>query len=263
MPSLVDVQKKFAAAVWDDTTEAMAPLLCDERFSGARLFQIYRNNILISLGGALAAVYPVVQRLVGEGFFGYAADAFIRAHPPDSGNLHDFGAELAAFLAEFPACAEHGYLPDVARLEWAYHEVFHAAPAPAFDLAALSAVTPEQYGALRFGLSPATRLLASAYPLLAIWQANQPQAHDAVVDLNTGGVQLLVFRRALDVEFKILSPGEYALLAAWQAGAPLHDAGTAALDVEANFDLARCLQQHVALGTVTNIPTPSPSGAHP
>ncbi len=254
MPTLHDLQHDFLTAVFSQDNERSPAGIRDGRFSGARLFQIYRNNVYISLTAALAAVYPVVQRLVGEGFFKYAMDAFIRAHPPQSGNLHGFGAALAEFLAAFPACAELRYLPDVARLEWAYHAVFHAAAPPAFDPAALSAVASERYGALRFDFSPAARLIASAYPLLAIWQANQPDTQDVSVDLDAGGVQLLVFRRGLEVEFKLLSKGEYALLDAVVNGAALHAAGAAALDAEADFDLARYLQQHAALGTITNSP---------
>lgn len=256
MPTLRDLQHDFVAAVFDEGNTRVTGEIRDGRFDGARLVQIYRNNVFLSLTGALAAVYPVVQRLVGEGFFNYLADGFIRAHRPGSGNLHDFGTALAEFLAGFPACADHPYLADVARLEWAYHRVFHAA-APPFDLSALSAVPPEHYAALRFNLSPAARLIASDYPLLAIWRANQPGANDATVDLDAGGTRLLVFRRALEVEFKHLDNGEYALLDAMRNGATLEQASERAVEHEAGFDLARCLQQHVALGTLTNTSTRS------
>ncbi len=253
---LADLQRDFVAAVFDTDCERFPGEVRDGRFGGARLFQIYRNNVFLSLTGALAAVYPVVQRLVGEGFFNYLSDSFIRAHRPGSGNLHDFGAALAEFLAGFPACADHPYLADVARLEWAYHRVFHAA-APAFDLAALGAVPADEYGALRFDLSPAARLIVSDYPLLDIWRANQPGADDATVDLDAGGVRLLVFRRALEVEFKHLDPGEYALLDALRDGATLAEASERAVEAAADFDLASCLQQQVALGTLTNTSTQS------
>lgn len=256
MPTLRDLQRDFVVAVFDEGNERVTGEIRDGRFGAARLVQIYRNNVFLSLTGALAAVYPVVQRLVGEGFFNYLADSFIRAHRPRSGNLHDFGGALAEFLAGFPACAEYPYLADVARLEWAYHQVFHAA-APPFDLAALSAVPPERYGALCFNLSPAARLIDSGYPLLAIWRANQPGADETTVDLDAGDERLLVFRRALEVEFKLLAPGEYALLDALHNGATLAQASERGFEIAADFDLAHCLQQHVALGTLTNTSTQS------
>ena len=95
MQTLRELQHDFITALFDERNERAYAGICNGRFNGARLLQVYRNNIFISLTAALAAVYPVVQRLVGEGFFKYAADAFIRAHPPASGNLHDFGAGLA------------------------------------------------------------------------------------------------------------------------------------------------------------------------
>src|SRR5689334_10948952 len=43
----------------------------------ARRLQVYRNNLVVSLTAALEAVYPVVARLVGAGFFRQVARAFI------------------------------------------------------------------------------------------------------------------------------------------------------------------------------------------
>src|SRR5687768_16032631 len=105
--------------------------------AGERL-QVYRNNVFISLRQALADVYPVVQRLVGEEFFNQLARRFVREHPSRSGNLHDFGREFAGFLATLPDLTELPYLPDVAALEWALHEVFHEAEARPFDFSTLS-----------------------------------------------------------------------------------------------------------------------------
>src|SRR5689334_21117181 len=86
MLSLRERQRGFAAA-----------LLGTAAVPGG--LQVYRNNVFASLTEALAAVYPVVKRLVGEPFFNQLARRFIRRHPSRSGNLHDFGAELPAFIA--------------------------------------------------------------------------------------------------------------------------------------------------------------------
>jgi hypothetical protein len=65
----------------------------------------------------------------------------------------------------------------VARLEWAIDEANRAADSDlAADavLAALSQVPAEALPELRLGLEPSCRLVASAFPLLRIWQVNQP-----------------------------------------------------------------------------------------
>ncbi|MEK7711434.1 MAG: DNA-binding domain-containing protein, partial [Pseudomonadota bacterium] len=127
---LRDLQTDFAAAVFDERPEMSARVRAG-RFPAAQHLQVYRNNVVESLTGALCAVYPVVEKLVGDGFFRYAVHEYLRAHRPRSGNLHDFGDAFASFLSGFAPAAELPYLPDVARLEWAWHQAFHAADAPA------------------------------------------------------------------------------------------------------------------------------------
>lgn len=251
-PSLRELQQTFAAAVYEDTPAVLAHVR-DGLFPAARHVQVYRHNIFANLTDALAAAYPVVRRLVGEGFFEYAADGYIRRHPPRSGNLHDFGAPFAEFLAAFAPARELAYLPDVARLEWTWQEAYHAADAAALALDELAAVTPERYLGLVFHLHPSVRLLASAYPILRIWRVNQPDdAGDATVNLADGGVRLLVVRRGLDVVIEPLGAGDDALLRAFAAGQTLEQAGAAALAREPDYDLPAALRRHVARATIAD-----------
>ncbi len=252
MSTLPELQRGFAAAIFGEGDAAFAGQVRDGRFPGERLVQIYRNNTFASLTAALDAVYPVVARLVGEEFFRYAANQYIHAHPSTSGNLHDFGGRFAAFLATFAPAATLPYLPDVARLEWAYHRVFHAAEHGPLSPDRLAEVPPAQHGNLIFGLHPATRLLESDYPVLRIWQANQPGATDEQIDLGEGGDRLLVFRRGLEIEFKRLSHGEFVLLRAFSFERRFDEASATALEVEAALDLADILRQHGLLGTVAS-----------
>ncbi len=251
MPSLREVQERLAAALLADAPPPLAEI-ADGRFAAERLLQIYRNNVFVSLTGALAAVHPVVQRLVGEGFFQYAADGYIRHHPPARGNLHDFGESFAEFLASFEPAGTLAYLPDVARLEWLWHEAFHAPDAPPLALERLAQVPPAEYAALRFTLHPAARLLASPWPILRIWQANQESAAGEIapVSLDEGGVRLLIRRRELEVAIEPLGAGDHALLTAFRDGLTLAAATDAALAAEPDFDLPARLQYHVAGATV-------------
>jgi len=249
---LCDLQAEFAAAVFDEQPEMVARVRAG-RFPAAQHLQVYRNNVVESLTGALRAVYPVVDKLVGDGFFRYAAHEYLRAHRPRSGNLHDYGDAFANFLAGFTPAAALPYLPDVALLEWAWHQAFHAADAPVFDLARLGALPAEQHATLRFVLHPSARLLTSNYPIVRIFEINQEGYEgDTCVDLAEGGVQALVIRRALTVTVEPLAAGEAALLTVLAGQQTLNAAVDAAQAAQPDFDLTSALATHLRRGTLVD-----------
>jgi len=227
------------------------------RLAPQQRLSIYRHNLFDSLGAALAAVYPTVAQLVGEDFFRFAAHAYIRAHPSRSGNLHDFGAQLPAFLAQFEPARGLVYLADSARLDWAWHQVFHTTALPAADAAGvlgrIAALPDDLRLCLRLGWQPAALLLASPYPVLRIWQANQPGAEDQEVDLDVGGDCVLVAARRGEVVLERLGPAEHALLQALAGSAWLGDAVAAALALEAGFDVAGAIAHHLTAGTLVSL----------
>ncbi|HEY5682488.1 MAG TPA: DNA-binding domain-containing protein [Sulfuricaulis sp.] len=250
MPSLLELQREFSEGILHSAGPEFLQKVRPGRFAPERHFQIYRNNVFESLTSALKAVYPVTGRLVGEGFFRYAAASYIPLHRPESGNLHDFGEHFASFLAGFPPARELSYLPDVARLEWAMQESFHAGFGQPLALATLSSIPEREYGNLRFRLQPSARLLASSYPILRIWQVNQPDyAGDQTINLDEGGVKLLVIRHE-DVEILPLGEGDYSLLCAFAAGATFAQGAKAAMDAQRDFDLTGALARHVQQATL-------------
>lgn len=226
-------------------------MIAPGNFSGQRRLQIYRNNVFASLTEALRDVFPVVARLVGEGFFSYAAHEYIVLHPSRTGNLHDFGAFFSSFLQEFQPAQALPYLPDIATLEWAWHGVFHAADHPPLSLDDLAQVPPERYPALRFRMTPASRLVSSDYPILRIWQVNQEDfAGEQTVDLDSGGDKLLAVRPENQVVVLPLSDGEFELLNVLAGGDSLDRACEAALAVEENLDIPSYLRAHVLSGAL-------------
>ena len=254
MPKLRDLQLAFTQEVFEETGAGISQAIRANGLSGARRLQIYRNNMVSSLTGALQAVYPVIQRLVGEGFFAYAAHQYIHQHPSTSGNLHDFGCNFSEFLCTFEAVSTLTYLPDVAALEWAYHRVFHAAEHAPLDLTALAQIPQERHEELKFQLHPASRLLSSDYPILQIWQVNQDDyCGDQTVNLDQGGVDLLVIRRAnLDIQMQILEAGEFTLLQTLATGHSFGDACEQALATQPDFDVPASFQKHVVQYTLVD-----------
>lgn len=163
-PDHCAVQAAFHAGLW--VPEA------PEGFD-ARRFAVYRNNVQHGLSRALAARYPVIERLVGAPFFAAMARVFAAQHPPAHPVLLEWGEDFAGFLGTFPPVANLPYLPDVARLEWLRGVACHAADAPMADAAQLATIAPER---LVLTLAPCVQAFQSQHPAVSIWQINQPGA---------------------------------------------------------------------------------------
>ena len=215
-------------------------------FSDAQRFQIYHNNIFIGLRAALSGVYPVINKLVGDDFFQNVAREYIVRYPTSDGNVHEFGRAFPAFLGKFPGADDLQYLPDVARLEWAYHEIFHAQEAGVLNIQALASLDETASEHLRFHVSSSCRLLSSDYPLLKIWQANQQGSEDLAVDLDEGGVQLAVMRSGFDVVFRPLNKAVFALLDALSNNRLFADACAEAVAIDPDCDIGAILNDLIA-----------------
>ncbi len=254
MPVLRDMQAEFSANIFDreNPTRFMEQIRANG-LSADRRIQIYRNNVYASLTEALRAVHPVVHKLVGDGFFKYAANEYITHYPSSSGDLHDFGDRFSEFLAGFEPAQSLAYLSDVARMEWYYHEAYHAAEHRPIDLDELGSVSPDEHGRLRLHLHPSARLLQSDYPVLQIWQVNQDHYDgEHTVDLSTGGIHMLVFRPDREIEFHTLGAGEYTLLEYLAAEKSLSESVEHALSVDAQFQLDSVLRNFVQTKTLVD-----------
>jgi Putative DNA-binding domain len=171
MATLRDIQRDFARSLLVPGDGAALVHIADDRAGTAERFNIYRNNVTITLVGALRLVYPAVDKLVGSDFFDGAARAFIGQYPPRTACLDYYGDDFPDFLAAFPPAATLAYLADVARLEWIAHVALHAPDAPALRPDALTNLAASEHDRVRFVPHPSVRVLAVRYPADAIWRA--------------------------------------------------------------------------------------------
>lgn len=248
MSALRELQIGFAAALTNrEAAGRLAAAIRTRGLAAERRLQVYRNNHFAGLVEVLAAVYPVIRRLVGEAYFTRAAHAYIASRPSCSGDVHRYGGHFAGFLGGLPGSESLPYLTDTARLEWSYHSAFHAPRSALLEPGELMALPEEDYPYVRLQLQPSARLLSSAYPILRIWQVNQPDwAGDPTVDLAEGGIHLLVLRQEQEIAFLPLGAGELACLQGLARGQTLLEAYRLAAAREPDFDLGAALQRGLA-----------------
>lgn len=231
-------QTTFAAALLNPALPTPPGLRVWNGSDPAVRFAVYRNNVVASLIDALAATFPVVQALVGGDFFRAMARLYVQAHPPRSRVMAWFGAELPAFIEAFEPAASVPYLADVARLERAQVQAYHAADVPAIAPEALQTAlaNPDQLAMLRLGLHPSVQVVASAYTVFSLWVAHHGGEPVAGVDQPQTA---LVLRCGLEVEILSIPVAAGRFITALQAGDTLLAAASAdpALDLSATLAL--------------------------
>lgn len=182
----------------------------------------YRNNLRALSAQALAVAFGRLHEALGEDEFASLAWTFWRHHPPESGDLAQWGGALEAFLIE--RAGEDSGLPDLARLDWACHQAERAADAAldAESLALLGTVAP---GQLWLQLRPGVALLAQRSGPVLVWRQGWravsqplPPAEAAFMQALLDGVNLadaLVKGSAPETDFDFGAWLQAALQNAW------------------------------------------------
>jgi len=242
MNGFADRQADFTRALLHPELPTPSGLVGPDGLPSVKRFAVYRNNVVVGLIETLKAGYPVVHRLVGEEFFAAMARIYVLAEPPTSPIMLDYGAGFPAFIGRFEPAAVLSYLPDVARLERAWVEAYHAAEASPLPPSALGQVPPGDVPTMRLVLHPSVRIVRSVFPIVGIWQANIDGNDLRSVDLGEGGDDALIVRPEAEVEVRRLPAGAAAFIEALQAGSPIVDAVKEGLIVSPRFDLADALR---------------------
>jgi hypothetical protein len=256
-PPHASTQADFASALLDPEAACPAGLQAWNNSGPEKRFAVHRNNVVGSLIAALADTFPVVQALVGEDFFRAMTGVFVRRSPPRSRLLVHYGHGFAEFIEAFEPARSVPYLADIARLEMARVEAFHAADAAPLSPTAASVIlaSGERIGELRLVLHPSVRLVPSSHAIVSIWAAHQENGDLGTVDPSSGETAL-VLRPHLDVLVLGCEPGVAAFVQCLQCGRGLAQSAETAAGVAREFDLSTALALLMTHGALTSIHLP-------
>jgi Putative DNA-binding domain len=215
-------------------------------------YNVYRNNVTVSLIDALAAIYPAVQRITGVEFFRAMARFHVRATLPVSQLLFEYGRDFPSFIESYEHARDMPWLADTARIERAWLDAYHAADAATLKAEALVSVDPSSLAQVRFIPHPAARIVRSRYPAVAIFAMNR--ADGPVSPLcSCDAEDALVTRPDADVIVSRLPAGGAAFLITLIKGEPLGSAAEAAFEETDSFDLPANLAAMISAGVFTGI----------
>lgn len=251
-PCAPDWRAGFTPGLLDARRAAPADVIAPAGKGVVRRYAVYRNNVMASLIAALAAIYPALQRIVGGACFDALARAHIRATPPSSPLLFEYGRGFAGFLATHALTRADPVLADVARIERAWLDAYHAADAPALGVEALMAVAPASLARLRLRVHPAAHVVRSRHPALDLFTHNRvpgaagaPAAEEAQ--------DTLITRPDQDVIATRLPAGGAAFVGALIDGVALGAAAETAWADDPAFELEPNLAGLLHAGVFTSI----------
>lgn len=248
----------FAPALLDPSRSSPAIITGPNGKAAGRRYDVYRNNVTVSLIDALAAIYPAVQRITGTDFFRAMARFHVRSNPPTSPLLFEYGRDFPEFIAQYEHAQAMPWLADVARVERAWLDCYHARDAAPLSPARLSSVTPDRLADLVFVPHPAARCLRSQYAAVTIFAVNRDGAPVTRIDASTPE-DALITRPEFDVIVRRLPAGGAVFADGLISGRSLGEVAAAALDVAPEFDIAANIAGLIEAGAFISLACGDPS----
>jgi Putative DNA-binding domain len=190
------------------------------------------------------------MRITGVDFFRAMARFHVRAKPPTSPLLFDYGRDFPDFIERYEYARSMPWLADVARIERAWLDAYHATDVEPLAPQVLASIPPERLTEAVLTAHPATRIVYSRFPALTIFAANRSDGPVGRITA-TEPEDALTTRPGLEVIVRRLPPGGAIFLQSLIAGEPLGAAAAAALADSPAFDLSANIAGMLEAGAFT------------
>jgi hypothetical protein len=181
-------------------------ILGDDRLNAEERVDIYANMYFYRLLEVFKEDFPATLAVVGEERFHNLATGYLIEYPPAHFSISWAGEHLADFIREHPLRNDFPFLANLAQIERALIEVFHALDAPALDAEAMRVIPPQQWPELRLRLHPAHQILQLEWdlaPILKAVEQGEPPPHPP-----REAITMLVWRRRNTVFYRAIDAAE-------------------------------------------------------
>ena len=242
----------FSRALLDPDVATPTVVAGPKSKAAVKRYNVYRNNVTVSLINALAAAFPATLRITGVDFFRAMARFYVRSTPPSSPLLFEYGRDFPDFIEQYEYAQSVPWLADVARIDRAWLNAYHAADVQPLMQHELAAIPSEQLPNIVLEPHPATRVIRSRFSAVTVFTASRsdgPASHIEVVEPEDA----LVTRPALEVEVRRLPPGGAIFLGRLMTGESLGAAASAAFSESPSFDLPANIRGLLEAGAFTTI----------
>jgi hypothetical protein len=216
----------------------------NDRLTPVEQLEIYREQFWLRHTASLLEDFPGLSGIVGQEDWERLVEGYLEEIPLDSFSLRDLGDRLPAYVEKADFLPHRDLCVDMARLEWAYVEVFDAADSPPLDAEKLASIPEDGWPAARIVFASALSLLRVRYPVADLRRSLREQRSDPVPVPGPEAQNLVLYRGADKNLFHVaVSDLAYALILELRRGRPLGRASE--LAAEQVPDEALSLEENV------------------
>lgn len=216
MSRLPDIQEAFQRFLLSGDSAIGAQVVGTQRVPVETRLGIYGDGYRSRLIEALQKTFPVLAELLGEADFQTLAGQYVNAYESTFFSIRYYGDRMGDFLSGDAGYAKAPILAELAHWEWAMAAVFDAADADPIDSSAFAQIAPEEWADLRFEWSPTVQVVEVEWNVPQLWKA-VTEATDRP-DPDPAPAVYLIWRRELQIYFRLLSAEEASVVAAARAG---------------------------------------------
>jgi putative DNA-binding protein len=189
----------------------------DERLSAIERVNIYADAYFYRLLDCLYEEFPATFAVVRSDNFAALVRDYLLTYPPTEPSIFHAGRYLPSFLRNHPLAKRWPFISELARLERAILDVFHAADTSTLSDEAMRTLPSQQWPAIKLETHPAVEILRNEWRVTDVLCAvesgrewRQP-AHQKTT--------VLVWRQDVQVNYRDLDDVETGALALLSEGA--------------------------------------------
>lgn len=189
----------------------------------AEAMAVHRGNVRGARVSTLGNVFPILRRVVGDGCFDGLARRYAIEVPSRNPDLNRCGRRFPAWLRTSDAAratrTELAYVVDLARMEYQVNEAWYEAADLPLDARSLERAADDP-ARRRLRLPRSLRLLASRWPVDAIWTANRQRDGQAKA-VAANSCRVVIWRVDAQVEVRAIDVSAWRALRAALRGCAL------------------------------------------
>jgi hypothetical protein len=191
-------------------------IIGDDRLSAEQRVDIYANMYFYRVLDVFTEDFPATLAILGADRFHNLVTGYLIEYPPTHFSISNAGSRLADFIRAHPLREEFPFLPDLARMERALIEVFHAPDATPVDAEQMRAIPPQEWPSLKLRLHPAHQIVEFEWDLASVLKAGE-QGDDPSLPTREDLI-MLIWRNRNTVYYRAIDEAERGALDALAKG---------------------------------------------